>query len=124
MLIAYCVGNAVGPQMWLAQYEPRCVSLTFQLVVHLDSFRYQLHSYRVPWGVILACYTICPILLLLQRYILNKENKKRDAELPDNQYDDVWVKVADADGTTVEKKVDVAFLDLTDKQNRAFRYPL
>ena len=23
MLIAYCVGNAVGPQMWLARFAPR-----------------------------------------------------------------------------------------------------
>ena len=25
MLIAYCVGNSVGPQMWLSQYSPRYV---------------------------------------------------------------------------------------------------
>ena len=83
-----------------------------------------MHSYHVPWGVILACYTLCPILMLVQRYILAKENKRRDAEPPDDSYDDVWVKVTDEDGSVIEKKVDKAFLDLTDRQNREFRYVL
>ncbi|KAI5119271.1 hypothetical protein M0805_008052 [Coniferiporia weirii] len=103
MLIAYCVGNAVGPQMWLQKYTPRN---------------------RVPWAVIAVCYLICPMLLMLQRYILDKENKRRDQEPPDETYDDVWVKVTDQDGQIIEKKVDKAFLDLTDRQNRDFRYVL
>ena len=81
-------------------------------------------SYHVPWGVIAACYTVCPILLLIQRSILARENKKRDLEPPDTTYDDVWVKVTDENGDIIEKKVDKAFLDLTDRQNRDFRYPL
>lgn len=28
MLVAYCVGNSIGPQMWLAKYQPRYVVLT------------------------------------------------------------------------------------------------
>ncbi|KAL5520352.1 hypothetical protein ACEPAG_9576 [Sanghuangporus baumii] len=103
MLVAYCVGNAVGPQMWLAKYVPR---------------------YHVPWAVITACYVVCPILLLILRYILAKENKRRDLEPPDTTYDDVWIKVTDENGNIIEKKVDKAFLDLTDRQNRDFRYPL
>lgn len=62
--------------------------------------------------------------MMLQRYILKKENEKRDREGPDMTYDDVWVKVADSDGKIIEKKVDKAFLDLTDRQNRDFRYVL
>ncbi|PAV15644.1 MFS general substrate transporter [Pyrrhoderma noxium] len=103
MLIAYCVGNSVGPQMWLSQYSPR--------------------NY-VPWGVIAGCYTLCPLLMLLQRWHLARENKKRDQEPPDTTYDDVWVKVEDEKGNIIEKRVDKAFLDLTDRQNREFRYVL
>ncbi|THH04217.1 hypothetical protein EW145_g5684 [Phellinidium pouzarii] len=103
MLIAYCVGNALGPQMWLQKYSPRNL---------------------VPWVVITICYVICPMLLMLLRYILNAENKRRDKEPLDDTYDDVWVKVTDENGKLVEKKVDKAFLDLTDRQNRAFRYVL
>ncbi|EJD04818.1 membrane transporter, partial [Fomitiporia mediterranea MF3/22] len=103
MLIANCVGNAVGPQMWLAKYAPR---------------------FHVPWTVIAICYTVAAVLLLVQRYMLKKENKKRDREPPDTTYDDVWVKVTDENGEVVEKRVDRAFLDLTDRQNRDFRYAL
>lgn len=46
------------------------------------------------------------MLLLLQRWYLDRENKKRDREPPDMTYDDVWIKVTDEDGQIVEKKVD------------------
>lgn len=121
MLIAYCVGNAVGPQLWQAKYTPRYVYALIPLEFLLILSRC---SYHVPWAVIAVCYTLCPALLMLQRYILKKENDKRDREGPDTTYDDVWVKVADADGNIIEKKVDKAFLDLTDRQNREFRYVL
>ena len=61
---------------------------------------------RVPWAVIAACYVICPMLLLLQRWYLDRENKKRDRDPPDTTYDDVWVKVTDEDGQIIEKRVD------------------
>ena len=44
--------------------------------------------------------------MLLQRWHLDRENKKRDQEPPDTTYDDVWVKVVDEDGQLIEKKVD------------------
>ncbi|EJD04816.1 membrane transporter [Fomitiporia mediterranea MF3/22] len=97
------VGNSIGPQMWADQFAPR---------------------YHVPWAVISICYTTAALLLLLQRYMLNKENKRRDREPPDDTYDDVWVKITDEGGEIIEKKVDRAFLDLTDRQNREFRYVL
>ncbi|KAH8111692.1 MFS general substrate transporter [Phellopilus nigrolimitatus] len=103
MLVAYCVGNALGPQMWQAKYSPRN---------------------HVPWIVIGICYLICPMLMMLQRHILSKENKRRDQEPADDAYDDVWVRVSDESGNAIEKKVDKAFLDLTDHQNRDFRYVL
>lgn len=62
--------------------------------------------------------------MLLQRWHLARENKKRDQEPPDTTYDDVWVKVEDEKGNIIEKRVDKAFLDLTDRQNREFRYVL
>lgn len=38
--------------------------------------------------------------------MLAAENKKRDAEKRDDKYDDVYLPQVQADGTTVEKKVD------------------
>ena len=52
--------------------------------------------------------------------MLSTENKKRELETRDDQYDNVYV----LDDTGVKKRVDKAFLDLTDKQNRDFRYVL
>ena len=72
--------------------------------------------------------------------MLQSENKRRDAEKRDDSYDDVYLTQELADGTKTEKRVDKvrcdlaliysahtscqAFLDLTDIQNRDFRYVL
>ncbi|CCM05278.1 uncharacterized protein FIBRA_07490 [Fibroporia radiculosa] len=103
MLIAYCVGNAAGPFMWQAQYVPRN---------------------HVPWTIIGICYVCCMILFLIIRLLLARENKRRDAEPPDTTYDDVYIEVVLPDGKRVERKVEKAYLDLTDIQNRDFRYVL
>ncbi|KII85708.1 hypothetical protein PLICRDRAFT_178743 [Plicaturopsis crispa FD-325 SS-3] len=103
MLCAYCIGNAAGPFMWLDKYKPRN---------------------HVPWIVIGICYLICPLLLLVIRYVLAAENKRRDTEPPDETYDEVYIEYVNADGKRVDKKIDKEFLDLTDIQNRDFRYVL
>ncbi|EIW56362.1 MFS general substrate transporter [Trametes versicolor FP-101664 SS1] len=103
MLISYCVGNAAAPFMWQAKYRPRN---------------------HIPWTIIGICYVICPILMLLIRVLLLRENKKRDAEPRDDTYDDVYIEVVLPDGTRTEKRVDKEYLDLTDIQNRDFRYVL
>lgn len=103
MLIAYCVGNALGPFMWQEKYRPRN---------------------HVPWSIIGMCYIACPIILLIIRRMLAAENRRRDVEPRDDTYDDVYITVFGQDGKAVEKKVDREFLDLTDIQNRDFRYVL
>lgn len=103
MLIAYCIGNAAGPFMWQERFRPRN---------------------RVPWTIIGLCYLTCPILMLAIRRRLAAENAQRDRELPDETYDSVYVKVAGTDGSPVKRKIDKEFLDLTDIQNRDFRYVL
>lgn len=60
----------------------------------------------MPWAVIGICYLICPGLLLIIRYVLARENKRRDAEPPDNTYDDVYMEIVMPDGKRVERKVD------------------
>ncbi|KAJ3745126.1 MFS general substrate transporter [Lentinula detonsa] len=105
MLCAYCIGNAVGPFMWKQKYKPRN---------------------HVPWAVIGACYVSCITLLLLLRLYMSRENRKRDAEPQDENADtEVYVKQETADGEIVKMlKVDKGFLDMTDVQNRSFRYVL
>ncbi|KAH7927987.1 MFS general substrate transporter [Leucogyrophana mollusca] len=103
MLSAYCIGNAAGPFMWEAQYKPRN---------------------HVPWTVIGICYVICPLLLLVLRALLARENRKRDAEPVEETDDEFFIERVTEDGKRVEVKVDKEFLDLTDRQNRDFRYVL
>ncbi|KAF5386907.1 hypothetical protein D9615_001594 [Tricholomella constricta] len=102
VLIGYAVGNAAGPAMWKKKYQPRN---------------------RVPWAILSGFCFFSAVVILALRTLLLLENKRRDRERSDDdKYDDVYVAHVQADGTTIEKKVDRAFLDLTDRQNREFRY--
>jgi len=103
MLCAFCVGNAVGPFMWQAQYYPRNT---------------------VPWVINGICFLCCIVILLTIRFVLSRENKRRDSEPRDETYDNVYVTRETADGKKVTVKVAREFLDLTDRQNRDFRYVL
>ncbi|KAF7345820.1 MFS general substrate transporter [Mycena venus] len=104
MLGAFCIGNSAGSFMWKEKYKPRN---------------------RVPWIVIATCYMCCMLLVLTIRYLLVAENRKRGVESKrDNQYDNVYVvRPVSTRSRRVERvKVDKEFLDLTDIQNRDFRY--
>ncbi|KAI0321964.1 major facilitator superfamily domain-containing protein [Amylostereum chailletii] len=103
MLCAYCIGNAAGPFMWQAKYKPRN---------------------HIPWIVIGICYALCIGLLFAIRLLLARRNKLRDQEPPDHTFEDVYVVRVDDEGKRVEIKVAKEFLDLTDEQNREFRYVL
>ncbi|OBZ75992.1 putative transporter PB10D8.01 [Grifola frondosa] len=103
VMVGYAVGNSAGPQYWKAQYQPRD---------------------HVPWTILAVCWAVSGILLLVLRFYLARENAKRDREEHDSAYDDVYITQENEDGTTTEKKVDKAFLDLTDRMNRDYRYVL
>lgn len=46
------------------------------------------------------------VLLLVIRWILARENRRRDREPKDTAYDDVFIGIMLADGTRVERKVE------------------
>ncbi|GBE81803.1 Uncharacterized transporter [Sparassis crispa] len=102
VMVGYAVGNSAGPQYWKQQYQPRD---------------------HVPWTIMTVCWFVSGLLLLVTRWHLARENARREAESHDSTYDDMYV-VTEVDGGQKETKVDKAFLDLTDIQNRDFRYPL
>ncbi|KAH8814585.1 major facilitator superfamily domain-containing protein [Flagelloscypha sp. PMI_526] len=104
MLIAYCIGNSAGPFMWQNKYKPRN---------------------RIPWIIIVICYFCCQCLLLIIRFILSRENTRRDAEKHgEDPFDDVWIEKVDTEGNIEKLKVPKEYQDLTDRQNRDFRYVL
>ncbi|PPQ93270.1 hypothetical protein CVT25_015268 [Psilocybe cyanescens] len=119
ILSAYAIANAAGPFMWKKKYTPRYV-VTHRFVPIL-TFRERNH---VPWTIISACIGASFVLILTLRFMLHSENKRREAEKRDDSYDDVYFTEQLTDGTKKERKVDRAFLDLTDLQNRDFRYDL
>ena len=98
-MIGYAVGNSAGPQYWQKKYQPRN---------------------HVPWTVIGICYVICPLLMLIIRWLLKRENEARNREEP-QEYEEVYIQEEDEKGEIIERKVDKEFLDLTDRQNRDFR---
>ncbi|KAK7467393.1 hypothetical protein VKT23_004449 [Stygiomarasmius scandens] len=102
VLIFYSIGNFAGPFVWKKQYQPRN---------------------RVPWELLAASMGASAILLLILRSMLAAENKRREREQHDDTFDDVYVTHIE-DGKEVRKKVEKEFLDLTDLQNRDFRYIL
>ncbi|KAG6854547.1 hypothetical protein C0991_004883, partial [Blastosporella zonata] len=85
VLIGYAIGNAAGPFMWKKRYQPRN---------------------RVPWVILVSFCGFSAFVLFVLRTYLAMENKRRDREQHDDQYDDVYVAHLEEDGTTVEKKVD------------------
>lgn len=103
IMIGYAVGNSAGPQYWKKVYQPRN---------------------HVPWAILSACWAATAFLMLVTRIYLARENSKRNRESHDSKYDEVYITKKRADGTTEDARVDKAFLDLTDFQNRDFRYVL
>ncbi|KAH9930639.1 MFS general substrate transporter [Fomitopsis serialis] len=99
VMVGYAVGNAVGPQYWQARYDPRN---------------------RVPWAILAACWAASMLIILATRFYLARENGRREREPRDATYDEVYI----VDEKGEEQRVDRAFLDLTDMQNRDFRYVL
>ncbi|KAG8872181.1 hypothetical protein FRB98_000226 [Tulasnella sp. 332] len=102
----YAVGQMLNSQFWKIQYRPRNT---------------------VPWVIILVSLVVNCLCVLALRIHLVAENKRRDAEkiASGKEYDDFgYVEKTDADGKVHKVKVPIQYLDITDKENRAFRYAL
>ncbi|KAJ7729403.1 MFS general substrate transporter [Mycena maculata] len=96
MLAAYSVGNALGPFM------PNT----------------NLGITSLGWQAPSATHLVCVI-----HAILVAENKRRDAEPPNADDYEIFIQKQTRDGAGVERvRIDKELLDLTDRQNRDFRY--
>lgn len=69
-LIAYCVGNAIGPQIFQAKDAPNYTPAKITMVI---------------------CFALCMADLLLLRFVAVKENKRREALLASGSYGDMPV---------------------------------
>ncbi|KAG7714424.1 hypothetical protein KL929_004806 [Ogataea haglerorum] len=104
-MVAYSIANFISPQLWQSEYAPR---------------------YIVSWSVQIVCsFTLCPLCLLVIRYILLRRNRQRLAAMESDDGDDYgYIDENGENGEIVRQKVDVSMLDLTDLENKKFIYPL
>lgn len=151
-LCGYCVGNIIGTLLSSFSLRPRALTTDFNSfvrpssvatpIVSCDSFAgplsplpfanlllmpYSAPRNYVPWGIMIACYLTCPAILLWIRHIYIKENKSRDAlqqlEKDEGRIpEDELVEVKHTDGTLTLERIDKSFMDLTDKENKDFRW--
>ncbi|KAL1876849.1 hypothetical protein VTK73DRAFT_9151 [Phialemonium thermophilum] len=103
--VGYGLGNILSPQLFQPRYKPR---------------------YLVTWGVILGVACVLPtIVVLYLRFYLDRENKRRDRLVQQGLVQEIGiVERTDENGARVEEVVDARQLDLTDRENMAFRYVL
>ncbi|KAJ3477983.1 hypothetical protein NLG97_g8696 [Lecanicillium saksenae] len=99
-IVAASVANMISPEFWRDKYKPR---------------------YYLPWAFMTAFWFISPIMCLIIRFYLNRENKKRAAILAERS--------SDSDSDVLEVGSELLHLknddlDLTDRQNLRFVYPL
>lgn len=74
--------------------------------LHTPLFPDQIYSSNhVPWAILAACSLASAVLILALRFLLAAENKRRNAEQPDEKYDDAYLTDA-AGGKAGEARVD------------------
>lgn len=98
VFIAYCVGMIAGPQFFVSSQAPK----------HPDET-----GYDEGFRMMIVCWILLMILPMILRFYYQWVNKKRDA--------------SDAKDLAEGKEIYVEneeFMDLTDKQQRGFRYSL
>lgn len=107
-LIGYALGQTLCTQFWKAQYEPKFI---------------------VPWTICLASYAADIAIVTALWFLLRTENARRNARAAEKGGEAAadnfgYLRTVDASGREVKAKVEKGFLDLTDRQNLAFRYVL
>lgn len=70
---------------------------------------------------LMETFSMCPLLLMTIAFFLRKENRRRDAFSENQVEDHGYIDEVQADGTVINKTIDVAFMDLTDRENKNFR---
>ncbi|KAF9878348.1 hypothetical protein CkaCkLH20_04386 [Colletotrichum karsti] len=99
-VVAASVANMVSPEFWQPKYKPR---------------------YTLPWAFMTAFWFISPAMCLIIRWYLVRENTRRQ-NLLDSDASSVENEILDTGDEVI--RVHNEDLDLTDRQNLKFIYPL
>jgi MFS transporter, ACS family, allantoate permease len=103
VLIGYAIGNGASTFMWKAEYQPRYVTLALTgagIAVDCPSRNH------IPWAIITMGSVVSAILLVVIRFMLAAENKRRDAAGDVSSEHDVYIIDVDATGNKIERRVD------------------
>ncbi|KAL3481730.1 major facilitator superfamily domain-containing protein [Aspergillus californicus] len=106
-MMSYGISNIVSPQLWKSG-GPR---------------------YYGTWiAQTIVSFILTPVFLHVVRFILIRRNKERLVWVAEQaalgNFGEGLIEEQDADGGVVQKKVDISVLDLTDRENKFFVYPL
>ncbi|KAJ0375700.1 hypothetical protein COL26b_006020 [Colletotrichum chrysophilum] len=99
-VVAASAANMISPEFWQPKYKPR---------------------YTLPWAFMTAFWFISPAMCLVIRWYLVRENRRRQANLDTAGSSDDNDILDTGDRVVHVYKED---LDLTDRQNQKFIYPL
>ncbi|KAK1466074.1 hypothetical protein CCUS01_07421 [Colletotrichum cuscutae] len=99
-VVAAAVANMISPEFWQPKYKPR---------------------YRLPWAFMNAFWFISPAMCLIIRWYLIRENRRRQLILENDESREKH-EVLDTGEEVIQ--VHNEDLDLTDRQNLQFIYPL
>ncbi|KAK7453067.1 hypothetical protein CaCOL14_005087 [Colletotrichum acutatum] len=99
-VVAAAVANMISPEFWQPKYKPQ---------------------YRLPWAFMTAFWFISPAMCLVIRWYLVRENRRRQLIL-ENDGSREEHEVLDTGDEVIQ--VHNEDLDLTDRQNLKFIYPL
>ncbi|KAJ5282670.1 hypothetical protein N7497_002166, partial [Penicillium chrysogenum] len=100
-IVAASVANMISPEFWQSKYKPR---------------------YVLPWAFMTAFWLISPMMCIIIRFYLQRENKRRERLLTETDTDSEKDEVIDAGGQIVH--IGDRDLDKTDRENLKFMYPL
>ncbi|MBW0514979.1 hypothetical protein O181_054694 [Austropuccinia psidii MF-1] len=106
VLIGNCIGNIIAPQLWQTQFKPRN---------------------QVPWAIITASYVVSSCILLFMRFYLQRQNTLRDRQAAHQDFPRAQHQKATQTNTELDTEsldIDKEFMDLTDLENKDFRYVL
>ncbi|WYZ39936.1 hypothetical protein EsH8_IV_000277 [Colletotrichum jinshuiense] len=99
-VVAASVANMISPEFWQPQYKPR---------------------YTLPWAFMTTFWFISPAMCLIIRFYLVRENNRRQVTMENNGSQEGHDMLDMGDEVIQVHNED---LDLTDRQNLKFIYPL
>jgi MFS family permease len=122
--IGYCVGFIVGPQLWYVEVLPFSTSCLTKSLTFCSCFRTAPPRYRGGVIATIICWLlIITVLVPWYWWVLDRRNRIRDHRRGQHHGNvDDHSSYSSDEAVTTSRVQQIAMEDLTDRQNKAFRY--